>query len=130
MSAWLDAASWQPMHIEPSHHSVPSEAVKRCLSAHEAHQQLTARKGSQLIHRAHYRLAEATAQALSPFWAVYDYWSQCHGDSACDCEDCTELDAHWRDVEAHVNRHDDYVRRYSKRLTETSQLLTNLENLV
>ncbi|SRR5712691_3689051 len=129
MSAWLDSAGWQPMSIEPRRHAVPGAAVKRCLIAHEAHQQLADRKGSLRLHRAHYRLAEATTQALGPFWAVYDYWSQCHGGAACDCEDCTELDAHWRDVEAHLVRHDAYCRRHWRLLTPVSRSLVKPEHI-
>lgn len=70
VSAWLDSAGWQPMRIEPKHHSAPSEAVKDCLMTHEAHPQLTERKGSLPLHQAHFRLAEATAQALGPFAGI------------------------------------------------------------
>lgn len=101
MSAWLDANGWQSMQIEPTRHALPNEAVKRCLIAYEAYQQLAERKGAIRAHSTHYRLAEATADALGLFWAVYDFWSQCHVGSPCDCEDCTELDAHWRVLEAH-----------------------------
>jgi len=129
MSAWLDSTGWQPMRIAPGRTAVPSEAVKRCLIAHEAHQRLAERKGSLRIHRIHYRLAEASAQALGPFWAVYDYWSQCHGAPACDCTDCTELDAHWRDVEAHLQRHDAYCRRHWQRLGDVSRSLVKPEHI-
>jgi len=55
--------------------------------------------------------------------------SQCHGGSACDCEDCTELVAHWRDVEAHLARHDAYCYRHWQRLGEVSRSLVKPEHI-
>jgi len=129
VNTWLDRSGWLPMAVTARAVTWPCDALLHCCQASTAHDSCTARKGSLTIHRTHYRLAEASAQALGPFWMAYDYWSQQHGSPACDCEDCTELDAHWRDVEAHLQRHDAYCRRHWQRLGEVSHSLVKPEHI-